>query len=236
MIVYKATNKVNGKSYVGQTSYPLNMRIHRHIQSRRGIFSNALRKYGPDSFEFETVAWCDTKYKLEFLERFYIKFFDSKVPNGYNLTDGGDGLPGWNHSEETRKKLSESKMGERNPNFNKPSPRRGKKHREESKAKDSESKKENWKNPEYRKKIIEARKSERYSKSSSATRFRLWENPEYRTRQSEAHKKPRDYPESYRKMAEKNKAHWRDPEWKGKRLQNMSEAARRGWMKRRGVT
>ncbi len=224
MIVYRATNKVNGKIYVGQTAYPLNFRIHRHIRSKRGIFPNALRKYGKENFQFETVAWCDTKENLDFLEGFYIKFFNSKVPNGYNLTDGGDGKLGWKHSEETRKKLSEAKMGYRNPNFNKPSPRRGKKHREESKAKDSESKKENWKDLEYRKKIVEARKSKKYSESSTITRLRLWQDPEYRAKQVEAHKGPCHHPEIYKIVAEKNRGHWRDPEWRKKRLENISKS------------
>lgn len=53
-------------------------------------------------------------------EMYYIKKYNSNNPNfGYNLTDGGDGTKGYYPSEKTRQKMSESRKGEKNPNYKK---------------------------------------------------------------------------------------------------------------------
>jgi hypothetical protein len=107
-IVYKTTNLINGKSYVGKDSK------NRYEYLGSGIVLNkSIKKYGKENFIKETVAWCDTKEHLDFLERFYIKFFKTKSPNGYNLTDGGDGLT--NPSREVREKISKSCIGRIRP-------------------------------------------------------------------------------------------------------------------------
>ena len=112
MIIYKATNKINQKIYVGQTSQSLRERVRRHFKDKRKIgFRIALKKYGLQNFDFETMAYCDTKKKLDFLERFYIKFFKSKTPLGYNLTDGGDGRSGFVTSQGTKRKMSNAHTG-----------------------------------------------------------------------------------------------------------------------------
>ena len=86
MIIYKTSNLINGKSYVGQDSKgDLN-----YFGS--GIYlKRAIQKYGRKNFQKEIIAWCDTKDKLNFLEKFFIDFFKTKSPNGYNIADGGDG-------------------------------------------------------------------------------------------------------------------------------------------------
>jgi hypothetical protein len=54
MLIYKATNKINNKSYIGQTTETLDIRIRRHLYSiktrRNYYFCNALRKYGKENF------------------------------------------------------------------------------------------------------------------------------------------------------------------------------------------
>ena len=93
MIIYKATNSVNGKCYIGQTRHSLEERRNAHyIKARQGIkthFYSAIRKYGEDKFEWEIVCSANDKKTLNELETFYITKFDS-IKNGYNMVDGGD--------------------------------------------------------------------------------------------------------------------------------------------------
>ena len=95
-IIYKITNKVNGKVYIGQTKTPLNQRMNKHysrancIEDITGIDA-AIRKYGKENFDVEIIDTC-TEEQLDDLERFYIAKYDS-YENGYNLTRGGqDGI------------------------------------------------------------------------------------------------------------------------------------------------
>lgn len=59
----------------------------------------------------EVIHECLSKEEMDFVEIFYIAFLNTKVPNGYNITDGGGGILGLKHSEETKKKISEKNKG-----------------------------------------------------------------------------------------------------------------------------
>jgi len=94
-IIYKATNKLNGKIYIGQTFKTLKERKSAH--KNRAMFGsnyhfhNAIRKYGFDVFEWKILEKGITnKDKLDALEIKYIKRFDS-IENGYNISTGGGG-------------------------------------------------------------------------------------------------------------------------------------------------
>jgi len=108
MIIYKSTNKINGKCYIGQTVKTLNHRKIGHLGSTSpSNFSNALRKYGSDAFKWEIIEECSSKEEMDEMEFHYIKQYNSFKPNGYNLTWGGDKETlGWIPSEETRKNIS----------------------------------------------------------------------------------------------------------------------------------
>ncbi len=115
-IIYKATNKINGKIYIGQTVKNLNYRIMEHLSKvkhnfNRGIFHNALRKHGIQSFEWSTIDIADSGDILNEKEIYWISYLNSKIPNGYNLTDGGNGGSGHKLSEETKRKMSETHKG-----------------------------------------------------------------------------------------------------------------------------
>lgn len=98
MIVYRAINAENGKTYVGKTTSTLEHRRWGHgnsaVKGSRTAFHAAIRKYGLDSFVFEEIGYCNTKDNLNNLEQFFISFLQSKCPNGYNITNGGDGNDG----------------------------------------------------------------------------------------------------------------------------------------------
>lgn len=88
--IYKITNKVNGKSYIGQTRYSVEFRWRQHQHKKDNTyFHNTIKKYGSDNFIVETLEECDIS-KLNEREIFYIAKYNT-FTNGYNLTLGGDG-------------------------------------------------------------------------------------------------------------------------------------------------
>lgn len=123
MIIYKITNKINGKIYIGQTIRSLNKRIYEHLaRGRNTYFDRALHKYGIQNFNIEVIDYAENKDELNKKESYYIKFFNCKFPFGYNLTDGGEGTIGIR------------RFGKDNPHYNK-------KHTKEAKEKISKARK-----------------------------------------------------------------------------------------------
>jgi group I intron endonuclease len=127
--IYKATNKVNGKSYIGfDSEWPSRKERHKeNIKHRSQYFYNAIKKYGWDNFEWEVLYQSlDGEHCLKVMEnhfivehRTYTGFSDCK---GYNVTLGGEGCLGYKHSEEMREYLSNiqsQKVGILNPFYNK---------------------------------------------------------------------------------------------------------------------
>lgn len=109
--IYIATNKANGKQYVGLTKH-FKRRLREHLRAERdNAFHGAIRKYGVNGFVFSEIcsafdfeAACD-------LERMFIKQHGTMVPTGYNLTSGGEGVSGVFTSEETKEKISQANSG-----------------------------------------------------------------------------------------------------------------------------
>jgi group I intron endonuclease len=114
-IIYKITNTVNNKCYIGQTIKPGKARWNRHLNDAANGSTFALhaviRKYGLESFTFEVIAESLQPF-LDDLEIFFIKLYSTKInQHGYNMTDGGDGNKGGTRSEETRRRLSLAAKG-----------------------------------------------------------------------------------------------------------------------------
>ena len=111
---YIITNKQNGKSYVGITTRKIARRWYEHCylgNSCGQLLNKAINKYGIDAFEIQVVASAKTISDLKELEKQLIVQYQTKVPNGYNLTDGGDGLTGYRHTEEDKKRNGDLKRG-----------------------------------------------------------------------------------------------------------------------------
>lgn len=109
--IYKITNIVNGKTYIGKHS---TNKINDGYMGSGNLIKKAIKKYGVENFTKEYLAFCDTEEKLNWLEKFYIKKYHSRIENGnYNLTNGGDGVTGLRiiFTEEHKRKISESKIG-----------------------------------------------------------------------------------------------------------------------------
>lgn len=115
-IIYKVTNLVNGKIYIGKTITGLKQRISVHLwdaRHKRKIYAlhGAINKYGEENFKWEIMDRCLFPDMLCELEKKYIRELNCKAPNGYNLTEGGEGMVGYVASEETRKKMSAIHLG-----------------------------------------------------------------------------------------------------------------------------
>lgn len=121
-IIYKYTSP-SKKSYIGQTiNEKIRKKRHKcvakhYIDNGKSKFYNAIRKYGWDNFTYEVLFTIDNndkvrvKEKLDFMERYYIRKYDS-YNNGYNMTLGGDcGMKGIKLSEEHKRKISKSHIG-----------------------------------------------------------------------------------------------------------------------------
>jgi group I intron endonuclease len=135
-IIYKATNKVNSKIYIGQTTVSLAKRKSKHLydasnMNNNSIFLKAINKYGIDSFEWEKIQDCFSRQELDDKENYYIRFFDSNnIEKGYNLVTGR-GRSGYTLSEESKIKLSQKAIERfKDPRNN---PMYGKHHSEETK-------------------------------------------------------------------------------------------------------
>lgn len=113
MIIYKATNKINGKVYIGKTTRTLEIRKKQHIIEAKNCkfhFHKAIQKWGESSFDWEVLFTAQDQKELNEKEIFFIKQYDT-YKNGYNQTKGGEGQLGWVPSEETRKLWSEQRKG-----------------------------------------------------------------------------------------------------------------------------
>jgi len=110
--IYKITNIVNGKCYIGCTiDYQKRWINHKNnIKSDKWgcpALKAALKKYGVENFTFKVIIICFDS-DMEFYERYYIQKYASCVPNGYNISLGGkatNGFKGKQHSDQTKNKL-----------------------------------------------------------------------------------------------------------------------------------
>lgn len=109
--IYKATNSINGKVYIGfDSNWPKRKSVHKSSSKNKSNdtkFYRAIRKYGWDAFEWHILYQSENQeHTLNVMESFFIEKYDS-FNNGYNSTLGGDGVFGLIVSEETKKKISE---------------------------------------------------------------------------------------------------------------------------------
>ena len=117
-IVYKVTNTINGKSYIGQTTRDFDLYKKEHIrkatsdlrESQR-VFYKAIRKYGPENFKWEILQEYSSKKELNEGETYYIRYFRTctlyEDCHGYNMSEGAEtSFAGKSHSEKNKKLFS----------------------------------------------------------------------------------------------------------------------------------
>ena len=91
--IYKITNKINGKSYIGQTIQNVKERFYQHCATKCSqailnmVIHKAINKYGKSNFTIEVIEEVEST-NLNDRERYWIRYYDS-YNNGYNSTEGG---------------------------------------------------------------------------------------------------------------------------------------------------
>lgn len=106
-IIYKITNKVNGKVYIGKTTQKFNKRVRRGNYKSCKALDNAIKSHGWDNFTKEEFICSLDVNNLAKLEEMTIKHFDCLAPKGYNLISIDNGLNVM--SPEMRKKQSDGR-------------------------------------------------------------------------------------------------------------------------------
>jgi group I intron endonuclease len=108
--IYKPTNPITGKSYVGYTSTTTEKRFNQHVKlANKGSnfhFHRAIRKYGPDIWISEVLRTCASFKKANLIEQEMITLYNT-LDCGYNMTRGGDGVVGRIVTDEQRNRSSE---------------------------------------------------------------------------------------------------------------------------------
>ena len=104
--IYKITNKVNGKCYIGQSINPKE-RWRGHIcgdgQNYVSLIHRAIKKYGENNFTFEILGWFEDYNEKE---KYYIQYYRSYQPYGYNIQLGGQEPPHYNGEQNSFAKIS----------------------------------------------------------------------------------------------------------------------------------
>lgn len=118
MIIYMATNRANGKIYIGQTVKTLQQRQIQHIYDAKNgsplYFARALRKYGFNNFRWEVLCCCFDIDGLNEMEVYFIALFNSRDKIvGYNSTKGGNGISGFSHTNKTKEKIRQAHLGKK---------------------------------------------------------------------------------------------------------------------------
>jgi group I intron endonuclease len=135
--IYKLVNTINGKLYIGQTILSFN----RRFKNGKGYdgclaIARAIKKYGKEQFQYEVLCVCSDQETANYLERAYIKEFNSMdFLIGYNIREGGFN---GKISPETRQKMSMAAKGRKLSDEHKDkisASLTGKKHTNESKFK-----------------------------------------------------------------------------------------------------
>lgn len=103
--IYRITNLTNGKMYIGQHA---TSELDDGYMGSGKIIKHAVKKYGKENFRKEWLMFCEDEEELNYMERVYVDQTWVDRSDTYNLRLGGDG---GQHSEQTRKKMSESHKG-----------------------------------------------------------------------------------------------------------------------------
>lgn len=115
--IYKITNMVNNKVYIGQTKKSVQERFKIHLSNAKRHINrylyDAMNHYGYESFVVEQIEECSNNL-LDDRERFWIKYYNSTDSNkGYNMTTGGGGGNTWTinpHKELTIQRMFITKI------------------------------------------------------------------------------------------------------------------------------
>lgn len=130
MNIYKITNLINNKIYIGCTKRSIITRFHEHGLQKfayKSLITRSILKYGKENFDIQVIETCNSLKEMNTRENYWINKLNALYPNGYNLKNevvvftensfknkmtkkcmdaGHKARLGSKHSEETRKKMS----------------------------------------------------------------------------------------------------------------------------------
>lgn len=149
--IYKISNTINNKIYIGQTvkKRPTD-RFSQHRYEARHLSNNskhvsilheAMAKYGVDNFLFEIIEEVENNL-LDEREQYWICYYNSITPNGYNITKGGNGTKGYSREQSIEERL---KRQQSNKQYFINHPEAIEKYKEQTRAL--------WQNKEYAEKV-----------------------------------------------------------------------------------
>jgi group I intron endonuclease len=114
VLVYLVVNQINGKCYIGKTVTPLSRRWCRHCSiashGSRLPFHRAIRKYGAGTFNISVLCYAPAD-RLGVIEQAAIAAFRAAHIPLYNVTEGGEGMVGYKHSDSARAKIGAGNRG-----------------------------------------------------------------------------------------------------------------------------
>jgi len=205
MLIYKITNAINNKSYIGQTTGSLSQRKRGHksmaLNGSSLVIHRAIRKYGWDNFTWEILGKCGSKEKLDEMEFYYIKQFKTHISHkqGYNLTFGGEhnnAKENWENPKIRSKMINGIKNAWNRPGF---------------KEKMSRIHKESWTKERCQKQSIlvkERCQDPLFKKAMSKRGKNNWKDPEYR-----------------KTITEKAKDNWKNKDYRNKVIEGLKRSA-----------
>ncbi len=124
--IYKSTNLVTNKIYIGYTASFSNRKkqhkyesFHSKCTGYNSYFHKSIRKYGWNNFKWEIIYQSkDYEYCKNVMENYFIRQYDTYF-NGYNVTLGGEGCLGFKHTEQHKQNLRLKYNGKNNPMYGK---------------------------------------------------------------------------------------------------------------------
>lgn len=127
--IYKITNLINNKIYVGKSQHNLlcgSTRWQIHLKVAKGgkekyprsfsVIHKAINKYGEENFFYQIIDEFETEKESLYAESKLIYKLKNNGCILYNLTNGGDGMSGFTHTKESCQKISFAQQGEKSSN------------------------------------------------------------------------------------------------------------------------
>jgi group I intron endonuclease len=179
--IYKITNLINGKMYIGQTTnLKQRWNVHKCITpktSNNQLYKD-IKKYGIDNFKIKKISTSKTQKKAHKKEMHFIKKYNTISPYGYNLSIGGKGANGYKYTKKQKIEHSDRMTKVYNTKEGKAL------QKQRALLQNKPEVKQKTKN-----KLKLLRSTPEYRKEKSIEQKRVWANPELRKRHSEIIKK-----------------------------------------------
>ena len=230
MFLYCIRNKINGKEYIGITTKSVNGRFLCHIKEAkyrgRNVLHKALRKYGAAAFDVSALVEHDSWKVLQQLERNAISEHGTLVPNGYNMTEGGEGTLGYTMPIEARRKISVAlKVRLQNNPAAKARALKNLERTPERRAALAEHMQNLWKDDQWRAARKPARKARPWSEAARKRQSAKMSSPDISSGISRRITTRWENPTSRATLIGGLRKAWADPEIRAKRIAAMKAAA-----------